>query len=395
VIGVTVGSSLKNELSVVHSVNRWLGRTETWLYTQIVFLPPEVKNSIVCDTTENIAEFWLPNIYSLRVASPWRYHLDARLRRLGITPHSGFLPQIARKQHANILHSHFGYRGWENYKTARKVGLKHVVTFYGYDVNQLPTVKPRWNDRYHTMFEHVDLVLCEGSHMGECVVRRGCPRHKVRVHHLGIDLSKISFVPRVWNSAEPIRVLIAAAFREKKGIPYALEALGRIQNEVPLEITVIGDATDNPRSQLEKQKILASIKKHDLQSKIRLLGFKPYDIFLEEAYKHHVFLSPSVTASDGDTEGGAPVSIIEMLASGMPVVSTEHCDIPEVVQNGVSGLLANERDVDGLVKCLKWLFDHPEKWSRMLEAGRNHIEKEYNARVQGQRLSSLYRGLVE
>jgi len=75
-----------------------------------------------------------------------------------------------------------------------------------------------------------------------------------------------------------------------------------------------------------------------------MLGFQPHAILFEEAYKNHIFLSPSVTALDGDTEGGAPVTIIEMAATGMPIISTKHCDIPEVIKDGVTGFLANERD---------------------------------------------------
>jgi colanic acid/amylovoran biosynthesis glycosyltransferase len=392
---MTIDSSYGSELTVLHSVYDWLPRTENWIYSQITFLPPEVKSCVVCESTQRIAEFWLPNIYCLRTASRWRYYLCEGLRQLGIAPHPYFLAQVARKQRPNILHSHFGNRGWENDKTARMMGLKHVVTFYGYDLDMLPAVNPRWNERYHTMFKHVDLVLCQGQRMADRLRKLNCPIHKIRVHHIGIDLTKIMFKPRVWSPAKPLRVLIAAAFREKKGIPYALETLGRIQHEIPLEITIIGGATDNPKLQTEKRKILATIKKHDLRSKIRMLGFKPYDVFMKEAHQHHVFLSPSVTASDGDTEGGAPIAIIEMLASGMPVISTKHRDIPEVIQNGVSGLLARERDVDGLVKHLRWLVDHPEKWFGMVDAGRKHIEKEYNAKVQGLRLASLYRRLVE
>ena len=82
---------------------------------------------------------------------------------------------------------------------------------------------------------------------------------------------------------------------------------------------------------------MAVIEKHKLQSKIRMLGFQPYSVLLEEAYTHHIFLSPSVTASDGDTEGGAPVTLIEMLATGMPIVSTTHCDIPEIICKGPEG----------------------------------------------------------
>ena len=83
-----------------------------------------------------------------------------------------------------------------------------------------------------------------------------------------------------------------------------------------LEIVIIGDNTLEPRSQSEKQKILQVIEKYGMQSKIRMLGFQPHCVLMNEAYKHHIFISPSVTAADGDTEGGAPVSIIEMAASG-------------------------------------------------------------------------------
>ncbi len=70
------------------------------------------------------------------------------------------------------------------------------------------------------------------------------------------------------------------------------------------------------------------------------MGYQPHSTLFAEAYRHHIFLSPSVTASTGDTEGGAPVSLIEMAATGMLIVSTTHCDIPEVIKHGVTGLLA-------------------------------------------------------
>ena len=104
---------------------------------------------------------------------------------------------------------------------------------------------------------------------------------------------------------------------------------------------------------------MAMIEKYNLRSKVRLLGYQPFSVMLEEAYGHHIFLSPSVTASDGDTEGGAPVGIIEMTASGMPVISTTHCDIPEVIQNGVTGLLAEERDVEGLIDNVRAVYSRP------------------------------------
>jgi colanic acid/amylovoran biosynthesis glycosyltransferase len=226
--------------------------------------------------------------------------------------------------------------------------------------------------------------------MGERVLALGCPQSKLRIHHLGVSVAEIAFQPRTWNRNEPLRVLIAASFREKKGIPYALEALGESQRKVPLEITIIGDASRQSSSQAEKQKIIATIEKLQLQSKTRLLGYRPYPVFFEEAYKHHLFISPSITASDGDTEGGAPLGIIEMAATGMPVLSTTHCDIPSVIRHGVTGFLARERDIEGLIAGLDWWVERAPQWPSLLAAGRKHIEQEYDARRQGERLARIY-----
>ena len=379
-----------SKIITIHGFPVWLPQTMTWLYNQVRYLPNQVESHIICESTENIDQFFLPNIHSLEEAPRWRYYWDLALRKLQVRHHLGFLVEQSKLHRAQVLHSHFGNVGWTNIKAAKQAGLKHVVTFYGLDVNYLPRQDPRWHKRYQALFAHIDCVLCEGTYMAKCVIALGCPQEKVQVHHLGVKVDEIAFQPRVWSPEEPLRVLIATSFREKKGIPYALEALGRMQHDVPLEITIIGDATAEVRSQAEKQKVLATIDKHNLQSKVRLLGYQPHSVVFEEAYRHHVFLSPSVTASDGDTEGGAPVVLIEMAATGMLIVSTIHCDVPGVVHHGVTGLLSNERDVDGLITQLKWLVNHPEQWFSMAAAARQLVQEKFNVSSQGERLAEIY-----
>lgn len=230
--------------------------------------------------------------------------------------------------------------------------------------------------------------------MGREIAKLGCPAERIRVHHLGIDLARIPFAPRAWTPGEPLRVLLSGTFREKKGLPVAVEALGLIRREVPLAITIIGDATREERSLRERQNILAGIARHDLGACTRLLGFRPYAEVMEEARRHHVFLSPSVTASDGDTEGGAPVSLIEMSAAGMMIASTTHCDIPGVILDGRTGFLAPERDAEALADCLRRIVADPAAWGAMQRAGRAHIEAEFDARRQGERLAALYHELA-
>ena len=230
--------------------------------------------------------------------------------------------------------------------------------------------------------------------MARDIIKLGCPGKKIVVHHLGVPVNRILFKPRKWDSHTPLKFLIAGTFVEKKGIPNALYALGKINKTTPIEITIIGDARKKERSLIEKNKILRAINENNLVQNTKLLGYQSNCVLHEEAYKHHVFISPSITADDGDTEGGVPVTIIEMAASGMPIVSTKHCDIPGVILDGETGFLARENDILDLTTKIKALIDQKNSWNKLLVNSRKHIEKEFNAKIQGIRLSEIYKNVI-
>jgi colanic acid/amylovoran biosynthesis glycosyltransferase len=385
-------------LTVAQSVNMWLPRTMTWVYNQIKYADT-VQSIVLARGTKNMQEFpWEP------VFAPSNKYLQGFYIRLnhflltywGVRYHPTIYKKALQTYCPPLLHSHMGNVGWLDLPLAQKHRLKQVVTFYGGDMSVLPQLYPVWRNRYKELFERADLFLCEGSHMASGLVTLGCPEEKIRVHRLGVDIEAIPYQPRSLKNSQPVGILICGTFREKKGIPYALEAVGVLKQmlpEVNVQVTLIGDASER-RDKPEKQKIHEVIQKYRLGSRVRLLGFQPHNVLFEEAYKHHIFLSPSVTASNGDTEGGAPVTIIEMVASGIPVVSTMHCDIPGIIQHGKTGLLAKERDSEELAYHLKWLIEHPEAWMAMLEAGRNHVEEEFHGVRQGKRLANMYAELV-
>jgi colanic acid/amylovoran biosynthesis glycosyltransferase len=381
-------------IRVIHSYPIWLPLTQTWMFNQVKYLPASVETHVVCEITEHLDQFYVPNIHCLHEKSWLGQKWEKTLRNLSIRTGFGFLATVARKTRTQIIHSHFGNIGWINQKAVQQLSARHVVTYYGYDVNMLPMQDKKWLARYRDLFNTADAFLCEGPFMGKQLVQMGCPQKKVNIHHLGVETDKIPFLPRHWHSNEPFRVLIAASFVEKKGIPYALQALAQINQKIQLSITIIGDANPKLRDNSEKEKILEVIRQGKLSENTRLLGFKPYSVLFEEAYKHHLFISPSVTSSDGNTEGGAPVTLIEMMATGMPVISTSHCDIPEVVQYGIDDWLVEERDVSSLVKKIQWLIDHSTEWDNMVEKGRKHVELEFNAVHQGERLEKIYRDVI-
>ena len=234
---------MARELNVIQSIPFWLPLTSTWLYNQTRYLPEDVQSHIACGYTENLDQFRVPSIHSMADRSVWFRVRDGLLRRGSKKRWQAHMSRVARTHRADMVHTHFGESAWRDVHVVRRLALKHLVTFYGKDVNYSPRADPRCRERYRHLFANVDRGLCEGPHMGRCLVDLGCPEEKVCLQHLGVEVEQIPFRPRRWDGAGSLRVFMAASFREKKGIPDALEALGRIQGDLPgLEITIIGDA---------------------------------------------------------------------------------------------------------------------------------------------------------
>ena len=161
----------ESHIPVLHSVPVWLGQTLTWIHTQVKNLEPPIEPHIVCEEKENLDQFPVPHLHAL---------CDSRLRwrlwQRQVRSHAireGFVVGWARRCGARLLHSHFGNRGWQDLGAARRAGLPHVVTYYGYDVTDLPTRDARWRERYQALFGQVDRVLCEGPFMAAAVARLG------------------------------------------------------------------------------------------------------------------------------------------------------------------------------------------------------------------------------
>jgi len=372
----------------------WLPLTENWIHTQVAYLPSTIRPHVVCRDTRNPDHFPVPCLHSYaQLPARQRCRIFCKgVSRLGryLRRRTALMAAVADETGAPVVHSHFGYTGYSDSKAVECLGLAHVVTFYGVDMSALPRSDPRWLDRYRELFQRVDRVLCEGEHMAGRLRQLGCPSSKLTVQHLGVETTRLAFRPRQWHRDEPLRVLMAASFREKKGLPNGIRALGRLAPRVPVELTLIGDAGDNPKTVAEKARIHSALEESGLVERTRMLGYQPHARLVAESYAHHVFVSPSLTASDGDTEGGAPITLIEMAATGIPIVSSRHADIPGVIQDGVGGLLADEGDIDGLVRCLEWLVDQPELWEGLTEAARRHVEESFDATSQGRALAEIY-----
>jgi colanic acid/amylovoran biosynthesis glycosyltransferase len=184
--------------------------------------------------------------------------------------------------------------------------------------------------------------------------------------------------------------LISGNFKEKKGIEYAIKALGILNKEnsdLKLLITIIGDG-------VLKSHLHNCAQECGIDDLIEWTGYQPHEEFIRRLYENDIFCSPSVIAKDGDTEGGAPVSIIEAGASGLPTVSTFHADIPDVIVNGKTGLLVPEKDCKECAIALSILNNDPELRKKIGFSAKKYISDNYNAAIQGNELATVINRIV-
>lgn len=286
----------------------------------------------------------------------------------------------------DVVHSHFGTtsKAFDFLVTEDRfcVGsdVPFVVSFYGYDISEVLVEDPQ---AYADLFPYCDAVTALSDDMVSKISNAGCPKKKISKQQLAIDTERYQFLARERRDDEPITLLTVARFTEKKGLEYAIEAVARLADDYDVTYRIAGDGPR--REQLE-----ARIEQHDLEDTIELLGWIDQDTVEQELSNAHVFVLPSVTASNGDQEG-TPTVLLEAQSAGLPVVSTTHAGIPEIVRDGESGILVPEKDTGALVGGLRDVFEKAERWPEMGRVGRESVEKTHSIPVMTDRLERLYR----
>jgi colanic acid/amylovoran biosynthesis glycosyltransferase len=291
------------------------------------------------------------------------------------------------KKKFDIIHCHFGENGILSIHL-KKMHVSDVVitAFHGHDLSKF--VSTHGAGVYEDLFLDGDLFLPISDYWRRKLVALNCDEGKILVHHMGIDLGKFKYQERKTSSAEPIRVLTIGRLVEKKGHKYLIKAVAKsLKTHKNILCMIAGDGPC--RAELESLASDLGIADH-----IKFLGTLTHEEVSELFQQAHIFILPSVTASDGDQEG-IPVVLMEAQAVGLPVISTYHSGIPELVIDGKSGFLVPERDIDILAEKIVYLIEHPEKWAEMGRCGRRIVEEEFNIKKLNNQLLKIYQSLLE
>jgi colanic acid/amylovoran biosynthesis glycosyltransferase len=225
------------------------------------------------------------------------------------------------------------------------------------------------------------------EHLKEKLINLGCDESKIVVHRSGVDTKKYPIHPQLAERHERVRVLTVARLTDKKGVEYGIRAVAKALEKYPrLEYKIAGDGPLREKLQC----LIADLRVGD---SVKLVGWKSQDEIAQLLQKSDIVLAPSVTAENGGEEG-IPGVIMEAFAQGLPVVSTYHAGIPEVVQDRESGFLVPERDVDALAEKLQSLVEQAALRLSMGRNGRDFVKEQCDIEKLNDRLVDMYQKLL-
>ena len=288
------------------------------------------------------------------------------------------IPQLGRRQQhvyralatsrrPDVIHAHYLTTGYLAATGDRPL----VISAYGFDVGVMAQ-RRLWRRALGQLAVKRPVVLVEGPHMRQSVIGLGFAPERVRVVPIAVGHERLAYEPP-GPPRSPLRLLIAGRFVEKKGIDTAIRTFAALRSSRPdatLEIVGGGRLEADLRS-------LATDT--GAGQAITFAGLLPRDAYLDRIRGADVLLAPSRTAQNGDTEGGAPTTILDAQAVGTIVVGSSHADIPFLIEDGRTGFVADEGSVDSLVDAVsRAVAAASDRWPDIARAARSQVERRHD-----------------
>jgi glycosyltransferase involved in cell wall biosynthesis len=372
VVGAYVVTFLKPEMLHIYRQITALQR-----YRPIVFA--QKRENADAFPFEDLVLLPKPSTHALRRI--WQKQI---LRR-PITIYRGEARSILAALHergARLLHIYFGHIGVHLLPLLEIADLPVIVSFHGADA-QVGMEKPAHLVRTQRMLKLATRLLVRSQSLAERLIALGADPAKIRLHRTGIPLEQITFHQRSGPSNGAWRCVQACRLIEKKGLATTLRAFASFLQRYPRATLAI--AGDGPQLS-ELRELCCEL---EIDREVFFTGFLPQEKLSALYAESHLFLHPSELAADGDQEG-VPNSMLEAMASGLPVLATRHGGIPEAVEHGASGLLVPERDHTALSLAMLELAADSEKYQQLSLGAARRVAALFDLRVQARVLEDIY-----
>ena len=309
-----------------------------------------------------------------------QYDLEKKIQ-YGSEPHGKF----------DVILCQFGFLApWvSSLIKKKKLHGKFIIFLRGEDISSHVKQNPHMYDQ---LFLDADLFLPVCNHFRQRLISLGCDTEKVTVLHSAILYDQFHYMPHAPNKNEHINILSVAQISERKGLEYSIEAITQLHKTYPkIHYTIVGGGEGGKVVIIKKLKNL--VQKLNAESFIHFTGKQPHHTIPSILDTADIFVLPCVTTPSG-LEEGIPNALMEAMICGLPVVSTYHAGIPELIQDGVTGYLAPQKNVSELVKKITLLIENQDLCIKMGKKAHEYIEKEHNMNIEIEKLEQLLYNLV-
>jgi colanic acid/amylovoran biosynthesis glycosyltransferase len=332
---------------VLHLVRKCLPATASFIRNQVI---SHQKYAGYIGYAEDVASVLHDEVTKTlpdkNVAQSYFGEMAYRYLRILSRDSKNRLIQYIGQVRPDIIHIHYGVDALVFLEALSGFDIPIVVSFYGYDCTLFPKSyfglgkyllqKKVFNN------DKVRRVLAMSPDMLEDLVSIGCPRSKIVLHYYGTDVNRF-FIKREYQEKAKVNFLIISGLAEKKGHLFLLRSFLSASEKAgeSLHLTIVGDGE-------MKGSIEAFVSTNRMRN-VTIVNRIAYGSTAHIDYLNNadVFIHPSVTSGSGDKEG-IPGAIVEAMASGLPVLSTEHAGIPYIIENNKTGILVKENDVESL-----------------------------------------------
>jgi colanic acid/amylovoran biosynthesis glycosyltransferase len=295
--------------------------------------------------------------------------------------------KLSRVRPFDIIHCQFATiaPGVAELRDIGAIQGKLVTSFRGFDI----TERINGNIKsYKYLFSTGDLFLPVCSYFKSILLENGCHPSKIEVLHSGIDVKGIPFRPKKSIDKRDIRIISVGRLVEKKGFRYAIAAIAELlRDKIPVRYTIIGEGEH--KAELER-----SVCDQKLDNYVSILDWKLHADVIDAIGRNDIMIVPSITTDEGDKEG-IPNVLKEAMAAGVPVITTNHSGIPELVTNKETGLVVEEKDHKGIARSIRTLLYDPVLMKKIVMNARIRVEKDFEIDSLNERLVLLYEKLLD
>lgn len=275
-----------------------------------------------------------------------------------------------KHHNVDVVLAEYGTTGAEVYEACRYAKIPLVVHFHGRDCTAYDTIQ-NYGKRYRKMFAYASKIIAVSHDMQKRLVELGCPRDKLVYAPCTPDPKFADLQAKLGKK----QFCFCGRFTDKKA-PYALViAFSKVVSKYPDATLVMSG--DGPL--LNSTRNIAKVLGLDKQ--IFFTGSIKPEEFQQILLDSRAYVQHSIRADDGDMEG-TPVSIMEASAAGVPVISTFHAGIPDVIVDGETGLLCKELDVNKMAHDMSLLLDDKKFASRLGAAGKERMKEYFSKKWQ-------------